>query len=103
MFGTAPQFQQPLPFPQMNANPQQQAEQMHFQSVTSNLKTLNDWKNHPDLQILLVLLKYLQTDNLNCLNQVVSPGIPTDQNASSSVSRKEVAVGRFKTIKQKNN
>lgn len=75
MFGTT-QFQQPQPFPQMNRNPQQQAEQHHFQLVTYNLKTLNDWKNHPDLQLLFILLKYVQDDNLNCLNQVVAQGIP---------------------------
>jgi len=102
MFGMT-QFQQPLPYPQMNTNPQQQAEQRHLQSVTYNLKTLNDWKNHPDLQILLVLLKYLQDDNLNCLNQVVSQGIPIERNSSLLTGRKEVVVGRFKTIKQKNN
>jgi hypothetical protein len=99
MFGITPQFQQPQAFPQMNPSPQIQAEQMHFQSVASNFKTLNDWKGHPDLQILLILLKYIQDDNLNCLNQVVSQGIPLDQNPSSSVGRKEVIVGRFKTIK----
>lgn len=75
MFGTT-QFQQPQLFPQMNTNPQQQAEQHHFQLVTYNLKTLNDWKNHPDLQLLFILLKYVQDDNLNCLNQVVAQGIP---------------------------
>lgn len=75
MFGTT-QFQQPQLFPQMSTNPQQQAEQHHFQLVTYNLKTLNDWKNHPDLQLLFILLKYVQDDNLNCLNQVVAQGIP---------------------------
>ena len=103
MFGITPQFQQPLAFPQMNTNPQLRAEQLHFQLVTSNFKTLNDWKNHPDLQFLLVLLKYVQDDNLNCLNQVVAQGIPIEKNLSSTTGRKEVVVGRFKTIKEKNN